>query len=120
MFGLERAFYARGLDATKDTMMKKTSRSVSVLMIAAGLCFFGCTKEGEDPEISRLHKSIESLEKEISSAEQALKTAPSENATDLQNNQELSKSRLERLKERLKAKGGAPAASSSSSGGGHH
>jgi len=72
------------------------------LLIFAGIAIPGCTAENDNAEFAQLQKNIERLEREISSVEQSLKTAPAENANSLQQDRDLAKSRLERLKERLK------------------
>ena len=89
---------------------------LGVLVIS--VLFSACTRKPADPNIARLQKNQATLETEISAIDEQMKTAPTENVNTLGNERELLKSRLERVKEQLKAldpsaamSAGAPAAS---------
>lgn len=90
--------YHRSVASPKNPFVIKIITFSFILFLG----FSACTREQEDPELTRLRKSIGELETEVGGLEESLKSAPSENVNTIQQEKDLARSRLERLKERLK------------------
>lgn len=74
-----------------------------VITLVGGLVE-GCTQEKPDPGLISIQKGIENQQRKIASTEESLKRAPQGNIDSLQQEKEAAGSRLERLKELLKAR----------------
>jgi hypothetical protein len=113
-----------GLNLMKHTLnslaMYLISIHATVLAIVLGLG--ACTEKKPNPEIDRLFKMKADLEKSLKSAEGATKGAAADFGLKykLTEDQELIKSRLERVVERLKELGVSGDAAGGGGGGAHH
>jgi ABC-type uncharacterized transport system auxiliary subunit len=90
------------------------------LLIGLTLCamLVACHQSPPSPQVLRLQKSLTDLENSLAQLEDKAKTAPPENQNTLHQERELIKSRLERVREQLKAadpKGSTSTASPASS-----